>query len=528
MNRTRIAVLAAVLLICMVPFTWATAQGEASSDERVTIEMFMGNSGVPHPADLDPSDNWAIKIAEDYANVDLIMEVPNYQEWATKHQLLLASGNLPDIVHAQGKNDQENASLQGAWVDLDPYYQQSGVMKKRVSQVAWDLAANSEGLHYAVPMVMSSRDPGYGNIIRWDLLDEYNGGKYPGTIDGYIEFLRWIKDAYPGSVPLGSRFAWGNQLFVVGQVFFNWFGINPYSWSVYNGNVESGFTRPEMKAALAVWKQCYEEGLLDQEFATSDGARFYANQLEKQTAFMTNATDQIIPGYTYKPEDGIIRRFTPPLEEYPSAVVDEKYTWGFDIFPIAGHRTSIAASSKKIDRAWKVLEAFASDEMYDVVAWGREGKEYNIVNGERIPTDRLYLRDMEDADAHYWTLHLGIINGFWPTDVKYKVAEMRAPELWRAAYDSAKWTMDRARENGLNLGSFIPANPEVSKKSGEINPFISGVIAQVIMGQMSFDEFDNKVEEFEREFGFIYEFYEDYMNKNKDELRSFGVKMVDW
>jgi putative aldouronate transport system substrate-binding protein len=527
MHGTRIVILVSALLLLAASISWAAGGSDTSStEEKVTIRMFMSNSGVRHPADVDPSDNWAINIMEDYANVDLILEVPSYQAFATKMNLLLASGNLPDIIHGWQRTEMENAAEAGAFVDLDPYYQQSGEMKKRVSQVAWDLAAAGNGLHFAVPMVTSSADPGYGNIVRYDLLEEYNGGKYPGNIDGYLDFLRWIKKTYPGSVPLGSRFAWGDQLFVVGQVFFNWYGIDPYGWSVYNGNVESGFTRPEMKDALAVWKQCYEEGLLDPEFATSDSSRFYANLAEKQTAFMTNSTDQLIPGYN--PEDGRVYRFTPPLEEYPNSLPNQKYTWGFDAFPIANHRTIIAASSKLQDRAWRVLEGFASDEMYDIIAWGREGKEYTIVDGRRVPTDRLYFRDMADPDAHYWTLHLGVIVGFWPTDVKHRVMEERYGNLWRAAYDSSKWTMDRARENGLDLSGFIPANPEVSKKSGEINSFISGVIAQVILGQMTFDEFDVKVREFEMEFGFIYKYYEDYMKERKDQLRAWGVKMVDW
>ena len=97
MNRTRAAILTVACLLFVASFSWAAGAGEAAATERVTIHMFMGNSSLAHPADLDPSDNWAINVVEDYANVDLIVEVPNYQEWATKHRLLLASGNLPDI-----------------------------------------------------------------------------------------------------------------------------------------------------------------------------------------------------------------------------------------------------------------------------------------------------------------------------------------------------------------------------------------------------------------------------------------------
>jgi len=328
-------------------------------------------------------------------------------------------------------------------------------------------------------------------------------------------------------VPLASRFAWGGQLFVVSDVFAPWYGVRPYRYTIRDGEARFNFALPEMKEALRFYKQMYEEGILDQEFATTEGGVFWGKVAEQNVAVLTNDTDQLIPGYNVTDER--IYRYAPPLDEYPDVLTDEKYTWGFDIFPIAGHRTAIAASSKLPDRAWDVLEGFASDELWDVIAWGREGKEYIVENGQRVPTDRLYSGPEDDpADSHRWTLHLGIISGFWPTQTKYEVARLRNPELFDAALESAQWTMERARENGLYFMDFMPVTDEIARKSGEINPFISSVMAQVIMGEMSFNEYDEKIAEFEREFGFITDYYTEYVNEHRDELRAKNVKMVDW
>jgi len=98
--RTRLFACAVALALIAAMGAWASGGGESvAAAERVTLHMFMGNSGVPHPEGLDPNDNWFCKIIEDYANVDLIYEVPAYQDFVTKLNLLLASGNLPDIVH---------------------------------------------------------------------------------------------------------------------------------------------------------------------------------------------------------------------------------------------------------------------------------------------------------------------------------------------------------------------------------------------------------------------------------------------
>ena len=180
-----------------------------------------------------------------------------------------------------------------------------------------------------------------------------------------------------------------------------------------------------MKEALKLWRQVFEEGILDPEFATSDTAAWVQKRSERQVSMYSNATDQVIPGYDNLMNAGQVWVYTPPLDEYPEALTDPKYmadlsiNYGVDIFPISSHRTGITAAAKDPDRAWRVLEAFASDELWDVIAWGREGKEYTVDGGTRKATDRLYFRDLDDADAHYWTLHLGTISGFWPTQVKY-------------------------------------------------------------------------------------------------------------
>ena len=67
----------------------------------------------------------------------------------------------------------------------------------------------------------------------------------------------------------------------------------------------------------------------------------------------------------------------------------------------------------------------------------REGKEHIIQGGEKVPTDRLYFRDPNDPDEHYWTLHLGIIWGFWPTEAKYRCGLLFPPVRRRHADDRA-------------------------------------------------------------------------------------------
>ena len=98
-HRLPRAVPVLVLALAAVPWLWANPGSEPAPATRVQLTMFMPNRGVAHPVGCDPSDNWAINIVEKYANVDLLLDIPNWSDYTTKVNLLLASANLPDIVN---------------------------------------------------------------------------------------------------------------------------------------------------------------------------------------------------------------------------------------------------------------------------------------------------------------------------------------------------------------------------------------------------------------------------------------------
>ncbi len=538
-NTLRIVLLAMVVTAFIGTTAWAEAGAESGGGERVVLNMFMGNSGVNHPVGVDPSDNWAIKIIEDEANVDLVLEVPNYADWATKLNLLLASGNLPDIVHGTLVNEMAAAADAGAFVDLKKYYDKSAQMKKVVSAVGMDLAKSPGGKYWAVPMSTTGYDAGRGVIIRWDLLEKYNGGKQLETVDQYVAWAKWMRDNVPGSVVLSSRNSSG-QLFVNGQSFFMWYGAHPYASRIQDGKFISNIRLPEMKEALKLWRQLYTDGLVDKEFATQDATAYFAKLAEGKILLQTNDIDQLVPGYganytaakEWKPElKGVKWIFAAPLKTYPAVLKDPKYTWGGNWGPIVGHRVAISAKSKYPDKAWKVLEAFAGDKIREAYAYGREGKEFKWENGQRVllPGSKLNKRDLNDPDEQYWTIHLNFIWGFWPTEARYWVAQQQVPAAdWKRVYDSSRPLHEWAVKNGPAFTNFAITPPEISKVSAESIALISAIIAKTIMGEYSMDDFDAQVKAYTDKYGFVDDYWTKYIAENKAKLKGFGAVSVDW
>ncbi|HSV92165.1 MAG TPA: extracellular solute-binding protein, partial [Desulfobacterales bacterium] len=250
-----------MLVLAVAALGWS--EGQADTKERVTIRMFTTDAGVPVPTGVDPSDNWLVNILEKYANVDLVLEIPAYQDLTTKLRLLLASQNLPDIVRGTSQTDMDKAADDGAFIDLEKYYNKSTLMQKAVAKPLADMARSPKGLLYGIPCLNTAALGDLVNVVRLDFLDKY--GKKPGTVEEWIDFVRWYHANYPNAVPMTTRIGTDN-IWWTGEVFFLWYGVRPYNFSIRGGKVVRDFTLPEFREPLAHFRQMYAEGIYDKEF----------------------------------------------------------------------------------------------------------------------------------------------------------------------------------------------------------------------------------------------------------------------
>jgi ABC-type glycerol-3-phosphate transport system substrate-binding protein len=489
----------------------------------------MNNSGIPHPEGVDPSNNPFLNIVEDYANVDLELEVPNYADFKTKFNLMLSSGNLPDILHTVYPDETNQRADEGAFLDLKAFYDKSTILKKYITPEMMEMAKSSSGHYYRIPMSWSSAPQGDGVMVRYDLVVKYNEGKWPETVEEWIELLRKIKKAEPNSLPMTNRVVNEFGIAYGGLPIFYWYGARPNSYRIEGGKVVSTFILPEYKAAVEVMKQLYDEGLLDKEFATTDGAKWSEKKKNRNVLFEVNTADQAIPTGTAKlPEDAHKEtQIAPPLKKYPAVLKDTKYVQPKRSFPInSGHGLYISAKTKDKDRAWKVIEGFASDKLHEAIFWGKEGEDFKIENGKKSPIDGQGLSHPNKRFA----LHLGLIFGFNDRKESSIAAAEKAMDKneFNRRMEGMKRVEEAANTTGLSLEPFVVLSSEAASKKTESNQFISTATIEAIMGKITMQQFDQKVEEYKKKYGFIYDEYTKYMNQNKDQLKKLGVKEIEW
>jgi putative aldouronate transport system substrate-binding protein len=501
---------------------------EKKPEERIKMSMFMSNSGLKHPDGVDTSNNPFINIVEDYANVDLDVEVPNYQDFPTKLDLLLASGKLTDVVHSYNLNATYGYARQGAFIDLKKYYDKSPVMQKLITPEMLELSKDPlSGKYWRMPMAYNTSPSFWINLVRFDKIKKYNDGKWPETVEQWVELLRKIKKAEPTFTLIANNNGGEAALGYSFNTVYSWFGAIPYDYRIQNGKIISTFTTPEYLEATKLMKQLYDEGIVAKDFATIDRAA-YAQLKANNNLFTEYQQIESVVGIAQtKKTEGAPNEYgiAPPLKQYPAVLKDPKYAQPKINLPILDHGLYISSASKNPDRAWKVLEGFASDKLYEAIFWGKEGETYTMKDGKRVP-DAKKIND----PSRTWALHLGVLFGFQNgQDKKRALAELiLGQQETNNIYKDIDIYTNIAKNNGHTFHHYVSLSADATKKRSEGNLYITQSTVEAIMGKITFDEFQKRASEFDKKFGSVAQEYQKYVDENKDRLIKLGFKEVAW
>ena len=518
-----------------VSLAWSGAGRRAKAGERVKLTMFMGNSGLAQPAGVDPSDNWAINIVENYANVDLELEIPNYQDFPTKMNLLLASGNLPDVVHSWQLADMIKAADAGAFLDLKAFWDKSPQMQKVFPALNMELVKDqtTTGKYWAIPM--NQHRPGSrarGVLVRQDLIDKYNGGKYPEDVQGYLNWFKAIKAAIPDSIPYRRPPLPQLPLLELGQHLRHARRLLPRELLLEERQVRgAAIELPEYKEAVKIYRQMYKDGILDKEFATNPRDAYFQKLANKFVATQTNTIDQIVPTVGNQLErhgeeqhPGVYWVYAPPLKRYPRGVRAE-------VHPVAelgrvphqlGAPRGHQRQDQVPDRGLEGPGGLRLRRARDAQAWGREGKEYNVVGGKRVAHEPAVLQRhqrsrlplLDPAPRHHLGLlaHGGEVRG----------PEAKAPGSSRRSTRAPAGSCRTAKATGIAPANYLPTFPDISAKSAEALALSAQIVAKTITGEMSLEDYDAAVKDWKQKYDFMLETQNKWISRQQGRPQDQG------
>lgn len=240
-----------------------------------------------HASTLDLETLPIYQELEEKANVDITWEYYR-ADWDTKKQLILASGDLPDIFFG-------SATLKGPDIELnldslipldDLIAEHAPNIRKMLEAYpnAADLCRFSDGKIYSLPHVSPDRPVHFGSMyINQAWLDKL-GLEMPTTIEELNEVARAFVTQDPNgngeADEIGYAFADVTGANFGSRVWIGAFGIHDSldSWLALDDekNVIYNPAQPGYKDYVAWLNYLYEEGLTDREFLTQDFAQYKA------------------------------------------------------------------------------------------------------------------------------------------------------------------------------------------------------------------------------------------------------------
>ncbi|GMK37458.1 hypothetical protein PCCS19_05120 [Paenibacillus sp. CCS19] len=377
----------------------------------------------------------AWKEIEAKTGVQIEFQHPAQGQLGEQFNLMVASNKLPDVVD-YGWNSYpggaQKAIRDKKIVPLNDYLDDAPNLKALFdAHPEWrKMASTDDGNIIGFPFIREdvTQQVFLGPAIRKDWLDKLQLSS-PTTIDEWHTVLKAFKeqdpngngkaDEIPINIPAGEL------------AFAGAFGT-PNDYYQDNNTVKYGPIEPGFKNYLTTMNQWYEEGLLDKDFATTDGkmkdAKMTGNQVGATVLFLNGGIGKYMDLMAQtQPEFKIVGT------TYPTLNAGEKPVFGYIDNPVTGIFTAITGSNKNVAGTVKFLDYLYSDEGKLTMNFGKEGETYTLVDGQPKYTDAVLKNPDGLPISQAFRKHImGATSGPFVQDVRLTAQYTTKPEQQEA------------------------------------------------------------------------------------------------
>lgn len=478
--------LALLLALMLLPIVCASAE------EPVTLTIWASDrENMPMRNGLQ-----MLSILEERLNIKLDVISAPTESLAEKYGLLMASGDIPDIVQYKAK---DLLLYKDAWQPLNDYINETDTpnLYKVYSQPDIKRVVSDSDGNIRFIGQRTAITAGKGFFYRQDWMDKL-GLETPKTVEDLYNVFVAIKNGDPNGngvadeIPFSSRKNSGTDFRAnIISLTYNW-GIDD-TFFEEDGQVKFGFTDPRMKEALTWMAKCYAEGLIDPEYLTLDKTAWYSEWSNNQVfmsydwlAYIDNV------GNLFKDTDSDIHIVGVVPPEGPTGISETRdqlepitvgEDWNTGIY--------VGASDEKKAAAMKLLDYLYSDEGMILLNFGVEGQHYEIVDGEYKYTDLI----MNNPDG------LSPQDALRSFGIQSQLTLLQDARYERAfVSDEVNRIRDIYEQDG-HIGKKFPTlaftdeeQSVINEKYTEIETYTNEMVDKFIMGVEPLDNFDAYVE----------------------------------
>jgi len=375
-----------------------TTAAVSEEDDVYTIQILTDPQSV-----VKLSTDTAIgKVIKEKFNI-VFEYIPTTGDQKEKQNLMLSSGDYPEIMRLEGDDMVKKYIEAGAVICLDDYIAESEYFADRFAeQIPYWKVASPDGKVYKWEINMPQDydvNPEVNDIgVRTDALEAQG---WPNLVseDDWFNFLKTAMEQYPTTngektvgmvIPLAE--SWGPSLtteFIEKGGITNDQGTNDaVLWNQVEQKWEAAFTNEDFIQNLRFFNRLYLAGILDPDSFTDTLDQCRAKVASGRALSMWYITWEISGANTELAAAGnedmqyvnMPIRSNTQEESGLMRQIRVETTRPFDSVVITNN-------CKDPDRLFELIDWIMSDEGQILLQSGIEGEQYNIVDGKRVPTD---------------------------------------------------------------------------------------------------------------------------------------------
>lgn len=381
MKRTTAILLASSMLAAALS---GCGGAQKSSDEKITITWL-----APYNQGAAEGTN-AEKLLEERFNVEIKPLFYPKQNYNDKKTMLLAGGEIPDIIYEMDPSYVANDVSQGflAQIDYSVIAEKAPSVYANINNEepkAW-LYSRVDGKNYGIPNFNYTNQLGRLGLWRTDWLKNVGIDKVPETIDEMHDALLKITTQDPDGNGKNDTYGMSGDISNWHTMFsevFGAYGVLPYNWMKQNDKVVYGGFADGITDAIDTLAQWYKEGIIHPDFTTDNVFDSGKDKFSGGSVGYINQNG----GYIDPNDTGCLAAVTKQL--HPEAdVKSSKFVkgpngdsgtqcWGSPCH-IVSFGVQVEKDEAKLNKILEIFETLMTDdELLKEVKIGKEGEIWN-------------------------------------------------------------------------------------------------------------------------------------------------------
>lgn len=334
-------------------------------------------------------EDWFIWTAlEEKTNVKLNVNAVLSANYNEKLKIILASGELPDLINTAGSA--RKFGLQGAFINVKTILDKMPNLKSRIEQYpnVYQDSLATDGALYAFPEMGMGEANRAGWMYRDDIFKKHDL-RLPTNSDEFYEVLVKLKQLYPDSYPLAFRNGVGRFLWSAPQ----WGAEHDVYYDESKKVWAYGPIEDNYKEMVSFFNKLYKEELIPPDWLTLD-TKGWQDLMSTSKSFITFDYLTRIDGYNTpmrKEDPDYTLLYMPPFKGGANGKNVFKVT-----FSLSSASLAASASTKNLDAIIRLMDFMYSEEGRELTSWGKEGVTFNIVNNEKQFIDCTEMGDIRN------------------------------------------------------------------------------------------------------------------------------------